>query len=200
MIRVKPSIVTMLPNSVTPNKTMIKTNEAVLVLIDIQDRLLNAIHNKDRLIQNIVRLIKGIKILGIPIIWMEQYPEGLGQTTSVVAKELIDIQPIRKTTFSAGRNEKFLKKLSELARSNIILCGIETHVCVYQTAADLKKKGYHVEIVADAVSSRAPSNISIGLKKMQGVGVHLTSVETALFELLEIADGDLFKQILRVIK
>jgi nicotinamidase-related amidase len=179
---------------------MIDRNSALLVIIDIQERLMRVIHKKDQLVETVVKLIKGAHALDVPILWLEQYPEGLGATVPDIARMLDHEQLIRKTSFSAGRNKEFLDKLTMLNRRNLILCGIETHVCVYQTAADLIARDYHVEVVTDAVSSRTPHNIQTGLARMKSLGASLTSLEMILFEMLEDAQGDRFKQILKIVK
>ena len=111
-----------------------------------------------------------------------------------------DIQPISKMSFSSCRSGPFVQALKALSRGQVLIAGIETHVCVYQTAVDLVDLGYEAQVVTDAVSSRTPENKKIGLRKMSDAGVGLTSVETVLFELLKVAEGESFKEIIRIVK
>jgi len=179
---------------------MLEIENVVLLIVDIQGKLAHLMDRKELLFKNVQNLIKGIRTLGIPILWVEQNPKGLGPTIPEIAAMLPDIQPISKMSFSSCRNDRFLKTLSALDRKQVLISGIETHICVYQTAADLENMGYEVQVVADAVSSRNLDNKEIGLQRMKDSGVSLTSVETALFELLKVAEGEQFRKILRIIK
>ncbi len=174
--------------------------DTVLVVIDVQGKLAHLMHQKEDLFGNLQKVIKGIQVLDIPILWVEQNPKGLGTTIPEVASLLTDIKPISKLSFSCYRNEQFIQALKDLDRKEILIVGIETHICVYQSAVDLVKSGFDVQVLSDAVSSRTIENKKIGLEKMKDAGVRLTSVETALFELLEVAKGDQFKQILKIVK
>jgi nicotinamidase-related amidase len=179
---------------------MLKQEETVLVIIDVQGKLAQLMHKKEELFENLQKIIKGARVLGIPIIWLEQNPAGLGPTIPEVASLLSDIKPISKFSFSCCGDERFISALNSLNRKQVLLAGIETHICVYQTAADLVGLGYDVQIVADAVSSRAKENKKIGLERMREIGASLTSTETALFELLRTARADKFKEIARIVK
>lgn len=179
---------------------MLEIENVVLLIVDIQGKLAHLMDKKELLFKNVQNLIKGSRTLGIPILWVEQNPQGLGATIPEIADMLSDIQPISKMSFSSCRNDRFLKTLSDLDRKQVLISGIETHICVYQTAADLVDMGYEVQAVADAVSSRSLENKEIGLQRMKDSGVSLTSVETALFELLKVAEGEQFRQIIRIIK
>jgi nicotinamidase-related amidase len=145
-------------------------------------------------------LIKGIQVLDIPVIVTEQYPQGLGATVTEIAGLILDIKPLPKLSFSCYGDEDFKRKLDASGRKQILVSGIETHVCIYQTARDLRDAGYEVQVVADAVSSRTPENIEIGLNLMRQLGVSITGTETALFELLKTASGEKFKAISRIVK
>jgi nicotinamidase-related amidase len=124
----------------------------------------------------------------------------LGPTVPEVAELLPDVQAIPKYSFSCYKNNEIRQALEAVGRKYVLVAGIETHVCVYQTVRDLRKAQYEVQLVADAVSSRLIENKQIGLEKCKSTGAEITSVETALFELLEVAEGDRFKKILDVIK
>ncbi|WP_321418563.1 hydrolase [uncultured Desulfobacter sp.] len=179
---------------------MLEIENVVLLIVDIQGKLAHLVDRKALLFKNVQMLIKGIQILDIPILWVEQNPKGIGPTIPEIAALLSDIQPISKMSFSSCRNDRFMQALSALNRKQILISGIEAHICVYQTAAELVDMGYEVQAVADAVSSRCLENKEIGLQRMKDSGVSLTSVETALFELLKEAQGDQFKKIISIIK
>lgn len=179
---------------------MLSIETTTLLLIDIQGKLAGLMHDKALLFNNLQKLVKGIQVLDIPILWVEQNPAGLGPTIPEVAELLPDVEPISKMSFSSCRNDRFLQALKALNRSQVLIAGIETHICVYQTAADLVDMGLEVQVVTDAVSSRTTANKAIGLQKMTDAGAVLTSVEAALFELLGVADGERFKEIIRIVK
>lgn len=179
---------------------MLEIENTTLLIVDIQGNLAHLMHGKELLFENVQKLIKGIQILGIPILWVEQNPRGLGPTIPEIADILSNIQPISKMSFSSCRNDRFLQALNALNRKQVLIAGIEAHVCVYQTAAELVDIGYDVQVVTDAVSSRNMENKEIGLQRMRDSGVSLTSVETALFELLKVAEGEQFREILKIVK
>lgn len=179
---------------------MLETENTVLLIVDIQGKLAHLMDRKEYLFKNVQKLIKGMRTLGIPILWVEQNPRGLGATIPEIASLLPDIEPISKMTFSSCGNDRFVQALNALDRKQVLISGIEAHICVYQTAADLVGMGYEVQAVADAVSSRTLENRAIGLQKMRDAGVGVTSVETALFELLKVAGGDQFRDIIRIVK
>jgi nicotinamidase-related amidase len=174
--------------------------ESALLVIDIQERLLPAIFERERVVQNTVRLIKGSAILGIPIFATEQYRKGLGTTVPEVAAALGKVAPVEKLAFSACGATDLSAGLKAKKITNVILCGIETHVCVCQTCLDLLDASYAVFVVADAVSSRTPENHRIGLERMRDAGAVIGSTEMVLFELLEKAGTEEFKQILPLVK
>ncbi len=178
---------------------MLNVDDTVLVVIDVQGKLAQLMYEQADLFANVAKLIKSAGVLEIPIIRTEQYPEGLGPTIPEIA-ELMTCQPISKVAFSCCGERRFTEELERLNRWQTLLCGIETHVCVYQTAVDLLESGYEVHVAADAVSSRTSGNKAIGLAKMKDAGADITSVETALFELLKTAEGEKFKAILRIVK
>lgn len=179
---------------------MLNTQNTILVIVDIQGKLAQLMHEKDLLFTNVKKLIKGIQVLDIPILWLEQNPQGLGATVPEISELLSDLQPICKMSFSGCGDDHFIQELEALNRKQVLVAGIEAHVCVYQTAADLVDLGYEVQIVTDAVSSRSKINKKIGIQRMAESGVSSTGVETALFELLRIAEGEQFKEILKIVK
>jgi nicotinamidase-related amidase len=172
--------------------TRLDRSTAILVIIDVQERLMPVISNREQIEANIVRLIRGCQILGVPILVTEQYVKGLGHTVEVVRNALGDAYaPIEKTCFSGYR---------DLERRQVIVAGVETHVCVYQTVADLLANGYEVTIVADAVSSRTIENKEIALRRMMSDGARLSSTEMALFELTVASATDEFRAISKLVK
>ena len=179
---------------------MLAMENTVLVLVDFQEKLARAMHEKEALLESTIKLVQGAKVLGLPIVWTEQNPKGLGSTVPEVAELLSDLQPVTKLSFSCCGEVRFMEKLEELNRKQALVAGIESHVCVYQTVMDLLHLGYEVQVVADAVASRTPENKAVGLERCRELGASITSAETALFELLRVAEGDKFKQMLKVVK
>ncbi|MFC1884065.1 hydrolase [Thermodesulfobacteriota bacterium] len=180
---------------------MLSDEKTALIVVDVQEKLLNVMYEKEAVVENLQKLIKSANLLDIPIVWTEQNPKGIGPTVSEI-KDLMpgDIKPISKFSFSCCQNDQFMDILKATNRTQILMTGIETHVCVCQTSVDLFGLGYEVEVVSDAVSSRTPQNKEVGLTKMKGEGIALTSVETAIFELLKDAGHEKFKGILKIIK
>lgn len=179
---------------------MLSRNSAVLVAIDFQGNLFAAMHDKESLLKNAVNMIRGANILSIPLIVTEQVPEKLGPTIAAVAEEISDFRPVSKESFSSWDDEKFREKLEAFSRNNVVIMGIECHVCVYQTAVDLMENGYSVHVVTDAVSSRTRTNCDVGLAAMQNRGARLTSTEMVLFELLRTSNDPKAKEIFKMVK
>lgn len=179
---------------------MLNTNDTLLVVVDVQDRLLGSMPDRSGLVDQIVRLARGCAELGVPILLTEQIPEKLGATETSVAAACGPMKPIEKKTFSCMGEPAFASAVASADRKNVIVCGIETHVCVIQTARDLMTAGYRVEIVADAVASRTEMNRSLALDRACQEGAKRTSVEMVLFELLQVAEGDSFRSILKLVK
>ncbi len=179
---------------------MLNKNSAVLVIVDVQGKLATLMHEKDAFFDKVVKTIKCCQAMDIPIIWNEQLPDKLGATIDEIKEVLTDKNPLEKDTFSCCGNPDFMSKLKETGKDQVILVGMETHVCVYQTAVDLLNKDFDVHLVADAVSSRSLENKHIALGTMQKNGVNITSLEMAVFEMLQVAKGDEFKQVIKIIK
>jgi len=177
--------------------------DSVLVVIDVQERLMPVIHDRFDVEKNIERLIRGAHILGVPTIVTEQYVKGLGPTVEPLRNALNETsgyRPIEKNCFSAHGCAPFAAQLAALDRRQIIIAGVETHVCVYQTVLDLLAEQRNVWIVADAVSSRTPRNRDLALQRMTSEGAKLASTEMVLFELLVTAGTDEFRAISRLVK
>jgi len=179
---------------------MLDAERSVLLVVDVQEKLFRVAFKREKLVDNLQRLIKGIQVLEVPVLLTEQYPQGLGPTIKEITLLLTNIKPIPKTSFSCCGDRAFLKELEKLDRRQVLISGIESHVCVYQTAADLICSGYEVHVVSDAISSRTEENREIGLKMMGRLGVNLTSTEAVLFELLKVAGGDKFKAISQIVR
>lgn len=179
---------------------MFSIPKAVMLLIDVQGRLAELMYEKDHLFKHLELMIKAMKILGVPIIWMEQIPKNLGPTTAHIAELLTDNAPIEKFSFSCCQNSDFMERFNALGRPQVFLTGIETHICVFQTGYDLIKQGYQVQVVTDCVSSREKKNKKIGIKRLSQIGAHETCVEMAIFELMRAAEGEKFKQVVKLIK
>ena len=179
---------------------MLNKSTTALIVIDVQGKLARIMHQAEEYIANLQMLIRGAKVLGIPIIWTEQLPNKLGETISEVSDMLKAQKPLIKKDFSCWRDLEIQTALKETGASQILVAGIETHVCVYQTAADLLEAEYEVQVVADAVSSRTQFNRDMGLDKIILAGGSQTSVETALFELQQTAEGDEFRKLISIIK
>jgi nicotinamidase-related amidase len=171
-------------------------DRTTLVVIDVQEGFRRAIPDFDRVAKAAATLIEGASIIGIPVVVTEQYPKGLGETVPEVAEHLPEgTDTLEKVVFSATEAEGFDLE----GRDQALVCGIETHVCVNQTALDLLTDGVDVQVAEDAVGSRTDENKRVGLQKMERAGAEVTSVETALFELLGRAGTDEFKRVQRLI-
>jgi nicotinamidase-related amidase len=179
---------------------MLDEKDCCLVVIDVQGKLAELMHERENLFKNIRILIQVCRLLEIPVLWCQQVPAALGPTVPEIAELLVGLEPVNKSSFSCCRCEEFNDKLYELNKKQILLCGIETHVCVYQTAVDLLERDYEVEVIADAVSSRTLANKEIGLDKIAAEGAQISSIETCLFEILKTAEHPRFRQIAKLIK
>jgi nicotinamidase-related amidase len=172
-------------------------HRAALVVVDVQEAFRKAIPNFDRVASGTATLIEGAEAIGLPIVVTEQYPKGLGSTVPEVAERLPGgIEPLEKVCFSAAEAEGFGLD----GREQAIVCGIEAHVCVNQTVLDLLEAGSEVHVIADAVGSRTEANRELGLHRMERAGAVLSSVETALFELLRGSDAPAFKEVQALVK
>ena len=179
---------------------MLEIHNCCLVVVDVQGKLARLMTDRETLFKNIRILIQAAQALDIPILWCQQVPAVLGPTVPEIAELLAGTEPINKASFSCGREEVFKAELDRLGRSQVLVCGIETHICVYQTAMDLMNRGLELTIVADAVSSRAERNRQIALTRLAAEGAGLSSTEMAVFELLRTARHPQFRQIARLVK
>lgn len=176
---------------------------AALVVVDVQEAFRPVVEGFDAVVHEAGVLARGAAILGMPVLVTEQYPRGLGETVPELVQALGDAQRLPKTVFSAAAAEGFSLAGDGApggSRDQVLLCGIEAHVCVSQTAHDLLDRGVEVHVAQDAIGSRTAANREVGLRKMESSGAILTSVETALFELLGAAGSAEFKQVQELVK
>lgn len=169
------------------------------IVIDYQEKLVPTMSEKEALIANSVTLLKGLKLLEIPMILTTQYAKGLGNNVPEICEAVGEVEAIDKTTFSAYETEAVCEAMDK-TRKNVIICGMEAHICVLQTAIDLKEAGYQPIIVTDCVSSRREHDKAFGIVRAEQEGVLLTTKEALLFELTRQAGGPVFKQISALIK
>jgi len=177
--------------------------DAFLVVIDVQLKLMPVISERESIERNIDRLVRGSRIVDIPAILTEQYVQGLGPTVPIVRRafeETAGYEPIEKSCFSGYGCAEFVTATRNLHRKQAIVAGVEAHVCVYQTVADLLANGYAVTIVADAISSRTEANKEIAIRRMITDGAKLSSTEMVLFELTVNSGTDEFREIARLVK
>ena len=179
---------------------MIKRDTSVLMVIDIQAKLAPAIENVDGIVANTTTLLNVADALDVPILATEQYPKGLGHTIDEIAHLIPDGATIEKEHFCSTSDPKCAAHLDGLARRQVVLTGMEAHICVLQTALDLKARKYEPTIVADAVSSRSATNHSAALERARDEGVSIVTTEMVVYEWLEKANNDLFRTVLPLIK
>lgn len=175
---------------------LLERDRAALVVVDVQEAFRPAVGEFEAVAANAAALVQGARELDIPVVVTEQYPRGLGETVPEVAEHLDGIPRLEKVVFSAARAEGF----DLHGRDQALVCGIETHVCVSQTVHDLLDRDVEVHVATDAVTSRSAANRRVGLAKMERAGAVLSSVETALFELVGAAGSDEFKAVQRLVK
>lgn len=178
---------------------MIK-NTSVLLLIDLQEKLMSVIRNRELVIENITKLIQSFKLLNVSIIYTEQYPKGLGPTISEIQSYLNGIASEEKTQFSCFGCETLTQELNKLGQVDIIIAGIETHICVQQTVLDLLRNNFKVILVGDATSSRKQIDYDFALERMKTAGADITSTESIIFELLKDSKRPEFKEISQILK
>lgn len=171
------------------------------IVVDIQSRLFPSIYENERLEQNCLKLINGLKIFNVPLIITEQYIKGLGETIPSIVEALKeDYNPIEKMAFSCCQSKDVMKFLTDFNKTEVILFGIESHVCVLQTALDLLELGGTPVIVEDCVSSRNPNDKKVAIERMRQHGAIITTLESLLFEICQESGTEEFKQLLKVVK
>lgn len=179
---------------------MITREHTVALMIDMQERLLPVMNNKEEIIANSVKLLKGLNVLNVPIKVSQQYTRGLGETINEIKTVIPDFTYTEKKEFSAAEVPEMEMQLAQLNRNYVIVFGIETHVCVLQTCLSILNQGFQPVLVTDCTSSRKPSDKEIAIQRLQNAGVIITTYESILFELLKSAEAKEFKEISNIIK
>jgi len=184
-----------------PHPNLLNSSTTALVVVDIQEAFRDVIPDFATIAQRASVAVRGFKILGVPVVVTEQYPKGLGKTADEIQRVLPEgFEIYEKTAFSSCGSDTFVEKLEELGVKQVVLCGLETHVCVNQTAHDLLDRGFQPHVLCDCVTSRFEYNRLAGLAKMRHSGVIESSIEMALFELMRDAKHEHFKEIQKLIK
>jgi len=179
---------------------ILKKETTALLIIDLQERILPVIRNYELVLENTIKLIKGFKTLQLPIYFTEQYPKGLGSTSIKVLSELEGYTAIHKMSFSCSGAGDLFDDLHEKKLSQIVVCGVESHVCVQQTVLDLLANNFQVNLAVDAVSSRKEIDYKTALQRMPTLGAEVTTTESILFELLEVCGTTEFKEVSKIVK
>ncbi len=178
----------------------LEKDDTICVIIDFQEKILPAMHEAKTVEDYVIRLIKGMNALGIPMVVTQQYTKGLGATVPQIAEAIGAFTPIDKTTFSCMDEPVFAETLENSTRGTVILAGIEAHICVAQTALDLIREGYRVALVTDCIQSRNPQNKERTIQRLAQEGVVITTYESVLYELLGSAKAAEFKAISAIVK
>ncbi|MCX8170452.1 MAG: hydrolase [Candidatus Bathyarchaeota archaeon] len=181
-------------------KGLLSRKNTILVIIDVQEKIFPPISDRERVLENTRKLIQFAKIIGMPIILTEQYPRGLGPTIPEIKDLIPDVEPIEKVEFSCFRSEKFREAIERLNVESLIIVGIETHICITQTAIEGAEEGFRVCVVSDATSSRNPEDKEIALERLRDNGVIVASTEMLIYELLKKAGTQEFREALKLIK
>jgi len=180
----------------------LQAEQCALVVVDIQERLLPPIFNKESLVKNSQLLIRLAKILSLPVMVTTQYSKGLGPVVPEIASLLTEVPAIDKLEFGCFGSDQFRSKLKSLPgnRNTVLLCGMEAHICVMQTALGALNEGYLVHVASDAVGSRAEWNWKVGLDRMRAAGAVISSTEMMMYELLRCSGTPQFKELLQYLK
>ena len=174
--------------------------ESVCLVIDIQEKLFPHMQDRDQLVLNCQKLIRGLSVLDVPFIVTEQYPKGVGSTIEPIKSIIPGADPLEKISFSCCGDEKFDSSLKNFHRKYIIIAGIEAHVCVLQTVLDLAEQGYQPVVIEDCISSRKLNDKIVAVQRMRQEGAIISTVESILFELCQQAGTETFKQISKMVK
>lgn len=180
----------------------IKKEDTSFVVVDVQERLMGAMPEDitETNLKNMKILLEAAKVLNIPVTVTEQYPKGLGPTIEEIKDSVDNFAPVEKVVFSCARSPEFESEIKDTGRGSVLLCGVETHVCVLQTAIDMVNKGYTVYVPADAVISRRELDWEKGINLIEKAGAVVGTTEAFLFQLLETAGTDEFKQISKLVR
>ncbi|WP_448213833.1 isochorismatase family protein [Colwellia sp. MEBiC06753] len=179
---------------------MLTIDNTGVIVVDIQGKLARLVNESEALIANCTTLIKGAQVLDLPIIVVEQNPEKLGATVSELVSLLKASQTVTKFTFNACDERKFIDAIKSFPQQHWLVCGIEAHICLYQTAKGLAGMGHHVEVVSDCIASRTAENKQLAIRRLAQHGIEITSVEMCLYELVKDCRHPAFKQILSLVR
>ncbi len=191
-----------MPAEYVRHPNILRRDQLVLAVIDMQEPFLNVMHERERLTANVRLLVETAGILGVPVVPTTQYAERMGGVAPEITQSYRDAvsKAVDKLCFSCVGADGFLEGLASLGRRQVLLCGVETHICVSQTALDLTQQGYQVHVAADAVSSRTPEKHKLGMERMRDSGVLPCAAEAAVYELMQAAGTAEFKAILPLVK
>ena len=179
---------------------ILQAESAIVVVVDMQEPFLRGIHERERVIQNVARLVQGAKVLGVPVLCTLQNRKAMGDVIAEIQALLPPHPPFEKMAFSCYADPRFASELDRSGRKQVVLCGVESHICVSQTAAALLAAGYQPHVCADAVSSRTAENWRAGIEKVRQAGGLINATESVLFEILQEAGTPNFREILRIVK
>ncbi|MDX1625296.1 MAG: hydrolase [Wenzhouxiangellaceae bacterium] len=179
---------------------MADADDALLVVVDVQGRLARLMHESERMIRAQQILVRGCRRLDVPVVWAEQLPDKLGATVDELHGPLEGLQPSAKSSFGCMGDATLGGAIRDSGRGQVLLCGIEAHVCVWQTAAKLLDEGREVHVICDAVSSRSVFNRDIAFRRMEQAGARLSNVEMVLFELMRDASHPAFRDVTKLLK
>ena len=179
---------------------MLEREKTLLVVVDVQERLLPAMSDPERVLDRAARAARGCAVLGVPALVTEQVPSALGRTVEALREALDLYEPIEKDSFSCCGERAFTEAVDRIDPADVLLCGIESHVCVLQTARALIQSCRRVHVLSDAVDSRDPENRAVALRRMERDGAIPSSVEIALFEMLKGASAPEFRSIVKIVK
>jgi len=179
---------------------MLTPDTALLNVIDVQGRLAHIVEGSEAMRKNVVRLVEGAKLFDLPVVATEQVPDKLGDTVPEIAEALGEVPRLVKDTFSCYPEESIRTAYEQAGRNQVVVCGIESHVCVYQTVMDLMENGYEVHLVVDAVASRSDENKVVAVRRMEREGALLTTTEMTLFELQYDCRGERFRKLAKLVK
>jgi len=175
-------------------------DEALLLVVDVQGKLARLMHESEAMLRQQQILVEACRLLELPIVWAEQLPDKLGATAPELAAKLTGLSPLSKSAFGCCGDPGLMEAIRTSGRRQVLLCGIEAHVCVWQTAAALMREDYAVHLICDAVSSRSAFNREVAFRRMAQAGVCLSNVEMALFEMLGSAGHPRFREIASLLK
>jgi nicotinamidase-related amidase len=186
---------------VNPAMSLLRPERAVILAVDLQEKLLPAIADGPRVVKNTVLILRLAKVLSIPVVLTTQYRKGLGETVPAVRDAAPGSAPLDKTSFGCFLDEGFLARLAELgSRDQLLVTGVESHICVAQTVLGALEKSYQPHVVSDAVGSRTEANREVGLRRMERAGALISSAEMCVYELLGRSDTEAFKKMLPHLK